>query len=151
MEFNEEEDGEDDGEDETDEELPLLFNLTILPNPGEYNDTLNFTVVVTDNTDVDSVYINITNLGNFSMVEGLNDEWYFEINITLSSATNVTVWAVDTSNNWNYTSGTFTMNDEIVILTIGQIMYYSFIGILTLIIIILIFKTLLNKIKKIML
>jgi hypothetical protein len=127
---------------------PVITNLTITPNPSEYNDTLNFTVVVTDDIGVDSVYINITGLGNYSMSEGLNDEWYLEMIIMLPGINNVTIWANDTSNNWNYTTETFTMEDEIINLTLGQTMYYLFVGILTLLIFILIIKIILEQIKK---
>jgi hypothetical protein len=95
---------------------PMLINLDDTPDPQENGDFVNITVDVTDDVGVREVWINITYPNgswiNKSMVRGTGNEWSYNITYTDLGIYSYTVWANDTSNNWNGSgSGTFTIQD----------------------------------------
>lgn len=100
---------------------PELSNVADTPDPQEYNDYVNITVDVTDDIQVDTTWANITGIGNYSMTQGTGNEWYLNQTYTSVGQNNYTIWANDTSDNWNSSSEyNFTINDEVTINIISQ-------------------------------
>jgi hypothetical protein len=95
---------------------PFLSNLLDTPDPQENNDFVNISVDVTDDIGVGGVWVNITfpdgSWQNVSMVKGIGDKWYFNSSYPDLGGYSYTVWANDTSGNWNSTGpGSFTIQD----------------------------------------
>jgi hypothetical protein len=95
---------------------PVLTNLDDTPDPQENEDYVNITVDVTDDMYVDEVWVNITypdgSWVNISMDKGVGDEWYYSSPYSDLGIYSYTVWANDTSNNWNGSGlQTFTIQD----------------------------------------
>ncbi|UCE37447.1 MAG: hypothetical protein JSW00_18650 [Thermoplasmata archaeon] len=95
---------------------PFLANLNDIPDPQEYNGFVNINVDVTDDVGVDEVWINITYPDatwiNISMIPGVGDEWFYNTTYTDLGIHSYSVWAKDTSSNWNSSGpGTFTIQD----------------------------------------
>jgi hypothetical protein len=95
---------------------PELTNLIDTPDPQENGGYVNITVDVTDDVGVDGVWINITypdsSWVNMSMENGIGDEWFYNASFLDLGMYSYSVWARDTSSNWNTTGlGTFTIQD----------------------------------------
>ncbi len=95
---------------------PVLTNLLGTPDPQENGDFVNITVDVTDDVGIDGVWINITypdgSWINIGMENGLGDEWFYNISFLDLGIYSYSVWAKDTSSNWNSTNpGTFIIQD----------------------------------------
>ncbi len=89
---------------------PSVTNLTATPATINQTQTTNITVIVTDNTDISKVIVNITRADNitesYEMLEGINDVYYYEYtanNQNKAGIYYVRVIANDTSNNINDT------------------------------------------------
>jgi hypothetical protein len=98
--------------------LPEMGNLMDTPDPQLPGGNVNITVDVTDNTAVGQVWVNITypdsSWLNVSMNKGSGDEWYYNDTFPDLGIHSYTVWANDTSNNWNTTGpGTFAIQDSL--------------------------------------
>jgi hypothetical protein len=95
---------------------PELWNLMDFPDPQEVGGFVNITVNVTDDVGVDEVWVNIiypNSAGiNASMLHGIGDVWFYTRTFTVLDVYTYTVWAKDTSNQWN-SSGPeiFTIHD----------------------------------------
>jgi len=92
---------------------PEFNNLDDTPDPQENDGYVNITVDVTDDVGVDEVRINITypdgSWVNVSMDRGAGNEWYYNTIYADLGVYSYTVWANDTSDNWNSTGPrTFT-------------------------------------------
>lgn len=99
-----------------DREPPELDNVGIIPGTQEFGEHVNITVDVTDNIQVDEVWIKITypdgSSTNLSMNPSSGDQWYFISSFTALGDFPITIWAKDTSSNWNHTSHSgFTIQD----------------------------------------
>ncbi len=99
-----------------DKNPPELANLTDTPDPQLIGDYVNITVDVTDDFKVNDVRVNITypngSWVNVSMTQGIGDEWFLNTSYDSPGAYIYTVWANDSSNNWNSTGpGAFTILD----------------------------------------
>lgn len=96
---------------------PSISNVNASPNPQEVFGSVNITVEVDDNVNVSEVSMMITDpdgmdVGNFSMEYDANSgEYYYESSYSELGVYSFTIWAKDTSDNWNSTSGTFTIQD----------------------------------------
>lgn len=95
---------------------PIFDNLNDAPDPQENGGFVNITVDVTDDVNVDTVWINITypdgSCANTSMDIGIGDEWYYNTAYDDLGIHSYTIWANDTSNNWNSIGPeTFTIQD----------------------------------------
>jgi hypothetical protein len=95
---------------------PFLTNLNDAPDPQEYGGFVNVTVDVTDDIGVNEVWVNITypdaTWVNISMIQGAVNEWFYETTYNDLGVYSYSVWAKDTSSNWNSTGpGTFTIQD----------------------------------------
>ncbi len=96
--------------------LPVISNVLDIPDLQEVGGSVNITCDVTDNIRISNVWVNITLPGggytNVSMTKGLGDEWY---NNTFYGALGIydyVIWANDSSDNWNSSSGhSFTIQD----------------------------------------
>ena len=97
--------------------LPEISNERALPDPQEVNDYVNISAIVTDNVDVDSVRVEITDpnddlVGNFSMsYDFLTNRYYHNRVYDIVGVYQFIIWASDTSDNWESESDYFTIQD----------------------------------------
>jgi len=97
-----------------DDQPPEIINLVENPDPQEVNGIVNITANITDNVGVDEVWIDIDGIGNFSMsYDSTSDKYYYEQSYDAVDTYTYTIWANDTSDNWNSSSSTFTIQDTI--------------------------------------
>jgi YVTN family beta-propeller protein len=95
-----------------DSQPPSITNLVENPDPQEIFGNVNVTVNITDNVGVAGVWINISGNGNHTMSQvPLTSQYYFEDTYSAIGAITYTIWARDTSGNWNSTSSTFAVQD----------------------------------------
>jgi hypothetical protein len=100
-----------------DVELPLIQEVNALPNPQEVYGLVNISARVLDNTGVNRVDVTITKpdltpFGNFSMAfdVGTGKYFYYDTYPDLGDYA-FDIWAEDINNNWNTSSGLFTIQD----------------------------------------
>jgi hypothetical protein len=96
--------------------LPEISNVMDLPDPQEVGGSINFSCDVTDNVDVNEVWINITLPGgsftNVTMTKGVGSQWFVDSVFLPLGVYNYAIFANDTSDNWNVSSGySFTIQD----------------------------------------
>ncbi len=96
---------------------PTISDMTAVPNPQEVFFDVNISATVTDNIDIGGVWAEVIDpdlvpLGNFSMsYDSVSSRYYFEDAYSKLGSHSFTIWAHDTSANWNSDSGTFTIID----------------------------------------
>jgi hypothetical protein len=85
------------------------------PDPQEILTYVSIVTNVTDNVEVEEVWLNITHpevSGNSTMYHFYEDTWYQLVMFTDVGEYSVTIWAKDTSGNWNSLSeGTILIQD----------------------------------------
>ena len=96
--------------------LPQISNVIDAPDPQETGGRVNITCDVIDNVDVYHVWVNITLPGggyiNDSMTKGSGSQWFYNFTYIPLGLYQYTIWANDTSNNLNSSSGNnFTIED----------------------------------------
>jgi hypothetical protein len=97
--------------------LPEISNAQVLPYPQEVEDFVNISANIVDNYELNEVWINITDpndnpLGNFSMsYDSDTNRYYNEQTYDIVGTYQFTIWANDTSYNWNSSSGQIQMQD----------------------------------------
>jgi hypothetical protein len=97
--------------------LPEVSVPTALPDPQDVGDFVNISALVTDNVDIDSVRIEITDpnndiVGNFSMnYDSAAGRYYYDQDYDIVGVYEYIIWAMDTSNNWESESDQFTIQD----------------------------------------
>jgi parallel beta-helix repeat protein len=96
--------------------LPEIFNVLDVPDPQEVGSPINISCDVLDNIGVFGVWINITLPGggftNVSMTKGMGSQWFLDSVFLPLGVYNYAIFANDTSDNWNLSSGyTFTIQD----------------------------------------
>jgi parallel beta-helix repeat protein len=100
-----------------DNEPPTIDTVSAIPNPQEANGFVNVSAAVGDNKQLGGAWINITNPiggpeGNFSMdYDILADKYYRNRSYGMLGTYQFTIWASDTSSNWNSSSGSFLIID----------------------------------------
>jgi hypothetical protein len=99
-----------------DTDPPELDNLVDVPDPQGIGGNVIISVDVIDDVAVDEVWVNITypdgSFDNVSMQSGVGDEWFYGAAYIDLDIHDYTVWAKDTSDNWNSTGpGTFMIQD----------------------------------------
>ncbi|MBC2698397.1 MAG: hypothetical protein HF974_08725 [ANME-2 cluster archaeon] len=109
-----------------DTEQPVITNILSNPDPQVINTLVNITANIIDNIGVSTVYINITlpnstSTGNLSMTKNGGDLWYYNYTPPIAGLYNVTIYANDTSDNWNSYTGNFTGDGPPVINSISDI------------------------------
>jgi hypothetical protein len=87
----------------SDTEGPQIDDPHATPNPQEKDGFVNITVNITDNDEIDEVWINITFPNgtwiNDTMKKGSGDEWYYNATFPDIGNYTYTIWAVDESGN----------------------------------------------------
>jgi fibronectin type 3 domain-containing protein len=97
--------------------LPTITDVTSVPDPQEVDGYMNISSNVSDNVYVDTVWINITDpngvtVGNITMsYDSVNNRYYKNQTYDIVGTYQFIIWANDTSSNWNFSSGQFTMQD----------------------------------------
>jgi parallel beta-helix repeat protein len=98
-------------------EPPTISSVVAVPDPQEVNGFVNVSAIVNDNLQLGGVWINITDPigsteGNYSMDYDVpNDEYFRNSSYSIPGLYQFTVWAIDTSGNWNSSFGSFLMVD----------------------------------------
>jgi hypothetical protein len=96
---------------------PLVTGTVATPNPQESNSNVNITATVTDNYQVFEAYVEVIDpfaviLGNFTMQwDAMALQFYYEQSYWELGDYDYTIWASDTSNNWDSAPGSFTIID----------------------------------------
>ncbi|UCG68417.1 MAG: hypothetical protein JSV09_11460 [Thermoplasmata archaeon] len=94
---------------------PFFDNLIDAPDPQENGGQVDISVDVRDDIALDTVWINISypdgSWTNVSMNPGAGDQWYFASNFDDLGPHPYTIWASDTSDNWDSITGTFSIQD----------------------------------------
>jgi parallel beta-helix repeat protein len=96
---------------------PIIESLTSIPNPQEIGLDVNLSANVTDNIQINEVWVNITDpegnfIGNFSMIfNELNDRYYFEYTYLILGNYNCNLWACDKNDNWVHADENFEIYD----------------------------------------
>jgi hypothetical protein len=95
---------------------PEFLNIDDFPDPQENGGFVNITAEIIDDVGVDEVWINITYPDatwiNVSMDNGVANDWFYDISYDDLGFYSYTIWAKDTSDNWNYSAvGGFTIQD----------------------------------------
>jgi predicted GH43/DUF377 family glycosyl hydrolase len=93
---------------------PEISDLVETPDPQEVNKEIRVSAVATDNIGIDEVWINIEGIGNFTMnYNSSADKYYYETIHQISGTFIYTIWAKDTSNNWNSASSSFMISEQL--------------------------------------
>jgi len=96
---------------------PLISDLEALPNPQEVFRTVKLSANVTDNVNVNTVSIELTDpdsspIGNFTMsYDGITGKHYYEHYCDVLGQYQFEIWANDNSNNFASSNGTFRVSD----------------------------------------
>ncbi|UCE36888.1 MAG: carboxypeptidase regulatory-like domain-containing protein [Thermoplasmata archaeon] len=97
---------------------PEISNLIVSPDPAEYPDFVNISVNVTDDTllvDV-SLYLEMPDLSTINLTmlyDASQGRYYINASYSMLGTYNFTIWANDSFNNWNFSSGSFIVQDTI--------------------------------------
>ncbi|MCJ2564326.1 MAG: PQQ-binding-like beta-propeller repeat protein, partial [Candidatus Thermoplasmatota archaeon] len=98
--------------------MPTLEDVTIVPPSPEVFDSVNISVLVQDNYQLDGVWVEIIDpdallFGNFSMpYDSGTGRYYYQNSYSKLGGYTCTIWASDTSGNWNGTSDGFLVEDR---------------------------------------
>ncbi|GEM_PF-6979155 len=98
-----------------DVQAPNITNISDAPDPVNYSKIINFTANITDNIQIDDVWISINNT-NYTMNYSSGNKLYYLDTFNTSTfprTYNYTVYVNDTSNNIASKTGNFTINDTI--------------------------------------
>jgi hypothetical protein len=95
--------------------LPEISDVTAHPDPQEVEGLVDISAILEDNYELNEVWINITDpnddpVGNFSMSYD-NNRYHSEQTFDIVGMYQFTIWANDTSFNWNFSFGQFQMQD----------------------------------------
>jgi fibronectin type 3 domain-containing protein len=96
---------------------PTITDKKVLPDPQETYGYVNISANVSDDVNVETVLIVITDpndeiVGNFTMsYDSINNRYYKNQTYDIIGIYQFIIWANDTSNNWNFSSGQFTIQD----------------------------------------
>jgi len=95
--------------------LPEISDVTALPDPQEVEGFVDISAIIKDNYELNEVWINITDpnddpVGNFPMSYDIN-RYHNEQAYDIVGMYQFTIWANDTSNNWNFSFGQFEIHD----------------------------------------
>ncbi|UCD92168.1 MAG: VCBS repeat-containing protein [Methanobacteriota archaeon] len=95
---------------------PQIENITEVPSPVQVFYDINISADIFDNSGVSGAWIEITPPSgpavNFSMAS-LGIRYYDVSTWDMLGDHDYIIWAVDTSNNWNFASGQFTVEDAL--------------------------------------
>jgi hypothetical protein len=92
---------------------PSIDNWGYVPTTPEQDDYVNISAIVTDNYELTGVWVAIEDpnqqVSNYSMISGT--PYYFGQVYPMAGYYNATIWAVDSSGNWNWTTRQFQVVD----------------------------------------
>ncbi|MCJ2670594.1 MAG: carboxypeptidase regulatory-like domain-containing protein, partial [Candidatus Thermoplasmatota archaeon] len=97
---------------------PSISSVTAIPNPQEVFGSVNVSAVVSDNYQLDGVWVEIIDpdallFGNFSMpYDSGTGRYYYQDSYSKLGSFTCTIRAKDTSNNWNSAPCSFLMQDS---------------------------------------
>lgn len=97
---------------------PTITQVSAIPSPQLVGNNVNISANVTDDREVATVSVNIeivggASLGNFTMVyDSIAGKYYYDTIYDTQGTHSFTIWANDTSDNWNSSSGTFVIEAE---------------------------------------
>jgi hypothetical protein len=92
---------------------PSISDLTVDPTPQEVFGTVNVSAVVTDNYQLQSVWLDVAGVGNLSMAyDPGSGRHYLERSFDTLGAIPFALWAEDSSGNWNSTAGEIVVQDS---------------------------------------
>jgi len=99
-----------------DSTAPLINSITETTDPTEYNTHLNITANITDETAMNTVYLNISHPNgtywtNTSMTNGTGDNYHDNHSYSSVGWYNYTIWTNDTTGNFNYSARSFNITD----------------------------------------
>jgi predicted GH43/DUF377 family glycosyl hydrolase len=93
---------------------PEIKDLVEDPDPQETNKNVRISANITDNFELDEVWIDIVDIGNFSMIYDSNmGEYFYNRTYHNPDTYSYTIWAKDTSDNWNSESSTFVIEKPV--------------------------------------
>ncbi len=100
-----------------DTSCPTIADVRAEPSPQEVHGPVNITATVSDNYQLRELWVNIIDpdglpVGNRSMVLHADSSYYYESSYSRLGDYSFTIWAGDTSDNWNCATGFFTMEDS---------------------------------------
>jgi hypothetical protein len=96
---------------------PVVSDVTEVPDPGEVNQPVNVSAVVSDNYVLKDVWLDIRDpfavpIGNYSMAyDSVNGRFYYERPYGSLGIFTFTVWAFDYFDNWGKGIGSFRLVD----------------------------------------
>jgi predicted GH43/DUF377 family glycosyl hydrolase len=96
---------------------PLILDMTTIPDTQEVYYSVNISANITDNYQLAGTWVQVDDplgvpIGNFSLLFNATDSKYYCIQTyDILGLYTFTIWANDTSNNWNSESGSFTIQD----------------------------------------
>jgi hypothetical protein len=97
--------------------LPSISNVGAT-SPQEVQGPVNITATITDNYQLSEAWVEILDpgsapVGNYSMpLDGGSGKHFFERTYSQLGVYTFTIWAMDSSDNWNSAPGMFTMEDS---------------------------------------
>jgi hypothetical protein len=96
---------------------PTIIDVTAISDPQEIYGYVNISAYILDNVEVDTALIDITDpnggiVGNFTMsYDSIDDRYYKNQTYDIVGTYQFIIWTNDTSNNWNFSSDQFTIQD----------------------------------------
>ncbi|MCK4444814.1 MAG: PKD domain-containing protein, partial [Thermoplasmata archaeon] len=94
---------------------PLIQNVMEIPNPQEIYGFVNVSADVWDDYGLVDVWIEIISPDmtstNVSMTSGPGDQFYYRRMYSALGTYDYTIWALDVYDNWNFSAGSFLIDD----------------------------------------
>ncbi|MCK4443112.1 MAG: hypothetical protein KAW09_01110, partial [Thermoplasmata archaeon] len=99
-----------------DTSFPTIAEVRAEPSPQEVHGPVNITATINDNYQLSKVWVDIINpesipVGNHSMALHAGSSYYYKSSYSTLGDYSFIIWAGDTSDNWNYAPGLFTVED----------------------------------------
>ncbi len=97
---------------------PEFSNIIVSPDPAEYPAPVNVSVLVSDDTNVEHVgiFIEMPDLSTVNLTmdyDLLSGRYYLNSSYSILGIYSYTIWANDSFDNWNSSSGSFVIQDTI--------------------------------------
>lgn len=97
--------------------IPYINNTTASPTPQTYGGYVNVSADIEDSSGISSVYLNVSvpdgTYQNDSMTTGAANEYFRNTTYSYAGWYNYTIWAKNTNNAYNNTTGNFNITDAI--------------------------------------
>ncbi len=97
----------------TDMTPPMIDDIRVLPGAPDVLEIVNISALITDNYAVYGAWINLTGIGNYSMMYNSTIGRYcYETTFASTGPVTFTIHANDTSDNWNSNASGFAVGDR---------------------------------------